>query len=87
MLGALLPASFLLTLGTNGTGKQSAPGGPFHVCDPRAAAHQRKGTGEGVCSSSSLGPSGPFIHHLLSIAYAFLFDVPCGLGQVEGKRK
>lgn len=43
MLRSLLPASFLLALGTNSTGKQSVLGGPFLVCDPVAAAHQRGG--------------------------------------------
>lgn len=66
--------SFLLALGTKSTGKQSAPGGPFHVCGPRAAAHQAGGTRQGVCSSLSLDPSGPSIHYLLSIAYAGLLS-------------
>ena len=67
---SLLPSSWLW--GPTAQESSQPQGGPFHVSDPRVAAHRRGGIGSGVCSSPSLGPFGPSIHQLWSRAYAFL---------------
>lgn len=85
MLRSLLPASFLLPLGTNSTGKQSVLGGPFLVCDPMAAAHQRGGTGKVFVHPlylPHLDPLLPAVHSLCNCPFDLppCWGPPCAVG-------